>query len=157
MAHAQQVRERLHAGPDRAGEIRAAAGDLQLRLQVSDWDRLGCLLDRLEVTAARGGRLRFDAERLAATVTYLGEKLRVIETEPGRTALLRSEPPAPQAGQTAFFEMVADRARGLVLTRQAFDPGTGERRRVAAALTRQALERLAEDLLALLSVVPDPV
>lgn len=156
MGPASQVMARLREGPDGAGEIRAADGELQVCLKVSDWDRLGCLLDRLEITSAAGARLAFDAERLAATVTYLGEKFRVIETEPGRTAVLRSEAPGSQEGRVAFFEMVVDRTRGLVLTRQAFERGVGERAVVPATLTRQALERLVADLLGLLSVARDP-
>ena len=133
----------------RSGEIRVADGGLEVRLEVADWDRLGCLLEAVEVRSARGVPLVCDPTRVAETVSYLGETLQVIEAvnDEGR-ALLRSVPPSTGSGSVSFFEMALDRLSGVwSLRRYAADRQTGERRRVAAPLTRHVVERLVVDLM----------
>jgi hypothetical protein len=135
-----------------AGEIQLSAGDLTVRLHLADWDRLGCLLESLDVQSAQGAPLVFDPIRITERVTYLGETLEVIEVISGAGwALLRSAPPCTRDGTVSFFEMILDRQHGLSLTRYAVDRERGERTRVSAPLTRHALERLLADLLELAS------
>ena len=135
--------------PDPGGEIRALVGGLQVRLKLSDWDRLGCLLERLEIRNPRGGTFGLDAARIEAKVTYLGEPLAVIEAEDGKKTILRSAPPRRDGEEVGFFEMVLDRSEGLSLVRYAFDRVRGERSITPAPLTISTLDRLLTDLLAL--------
>jgi len=125
-------------------------GGLQVRLKLADWDRLGCLLERLEMKHAQGGSLGLDPARIAKKVTYLGEALAVIEAEEdGKKAILRSAPPRRDGEVVCFFEMVLDRSEGLSLVRYAYDRVRGERLTVPAPLTISALERLLADLMVL--------
>ena len=136
--------------PGQEGEIQAMVGSLQVRLQLADWDRLGCLLERLEIKHPRGGSLGLDPARIAKEVTYLGEALAVIEAEEdGKKAILRSAPPRRDGEVVCFFEMVLDRSEGLSLVRYAYDRVRGERLSVPAPLTISALERLLADLMVL--------
>jgi hypothetical protein len=133
-----------------AGEIQAVEGNLQMRVKLADWDRLGCLLEKLEIKNARGGSLGIDPSQIAEKVTYLGEALAVIEGEDdGRKAILRSAPPRTDGELICFFEMVLDRSEGLFLVRYAYDRVRGERLAVPAPLTISTLERLLTDLMGL--------
>ena len=139
-----QIR-RVLSGP--AGEIQAMVGDLQVRLKLSDRDRLGCLLERLEIKHAQGNPLGLDPARIAGKVTYLGEALAVIEAEEnGKKAILRSAPPRTEGELVCFFEMVLDRSEGLSLVRYAYDRLRKERLTVPAPLTISTLDRLLTDL-----------
>jgi len=138
--------QRILSGP--AGEIQARMGDLQVRLKLADRDRLGCLLERLEIRHAQGDSLGLDPARIAGKVTYLGEVLAVIEAEEnGKKAILRSAPPRTDGEVVSFFEMVLDRSEGLSLVRYAYDRVRGERLTVPAPLTTSTLERLLTDLM----------
>jgi hypothetical protein len=139
---------RVLSGP--AGEIQAMVGDLQVRMKLADRDRLGCLLERLEIKHAQGTPLGLDPTRIAGKVTYLGEALAVIEAEEnGKKAILRSAPPRRDGEVICFFEMVLDRSEGLSLVRYAFDRVRGERLTTPAPLTISTLDRLLTDLMAL--------
>jgi hypothetical protein len=139
-----QIR-RVLSGP--AGEIQAMVGDLQVRLKLSDRDRLGCLLERLEIKHAQGNPLGLDPARIEGKVTYLGEALAVIEAEEnGKKAILRSAPPRTDGELVSFFEMILDRSEGLSLVRYAYDRVRGERLTVPAPLTISTLDRLLTDL-----------
>ena len=132
---------------DPAGEIQAMVGDLQVSMKLADRDRLGCLLERLEIKHAQGNPLGFDPIRIAGKVTYLGEALAVIEVEGiGKKAILRSAPPRTDGEMVCFFEMVLDRSEGLSLVRYAYDRVRGERLTVPAPLTISTLDRLLTDL-----------
>ena len=125
-------------------------GDLQVRLKLADRDRLGCLLERLEIKHSQGDPLGLDPARIAGKVTYLGEALAVIETEEnGKKAILRSAPPRTDGEVICFFEMVLDRSEGLSLVRYAYDRIRGERLTVPAPLTISTLDRLLTDLVEL--------
>jgi len=138
--------QRVLSSPD--AEIQAKVGDLQVRLKLADRDRLGCLLERLEIKQAQGNPLGLDPTRIARKVTYLGEALAVIEVEEGgEKAILRSAPPRTDEEWISFFEMVLDRTEGLSLVRYAYDRVRGERLTVPAALTISTLDRLLTDLI----------
>jgi hypothetical protein len=132
------------------GEIQAKVGDLRVRLKLADRDRLGCLLERLEIKHSQGDSLGLDPIRIAGKITYLGEALAVIETEEnGQKAILRSAPPRTDGEVICFFEMVLDRSEGLSLTRYAYDRIRGERLAVPAPLTISTLDRLLTDVVEL--------
>ncbi len=150
MTPTEQIRTQLEHGPAGGGEIQVSQGDLAVRARLADWDRLGCLLDWVELHHRRGLPLRIDPDSVAEKVGYLGETLRVIETEWARgRALLRSARPLLREGSPSYFEVILDPALGLSLRRYAYDLGRGVRAAMTAPLTRQAFERLVEDLLAL--------
>ncbi len=147
----ESIRRQLEQAPSGGCEdVQIIERDLQVQLRLADWDRLGCLLERLEVRRIGGLPLRLTPVSIEKRVTYLEEGLRVIETEEARgRVLLRSAPPTMSDGKSMFFEIILDRSKGLSLARYAYDRERGERSPVAAPLSRHTLVRLVDDLLAL--------
>lgn len=153
MARAENIISQLQKVPSgQAGEILAEDEGLQVRVQLADWDRLGCRLEKLEMKGTRGHSLKLDPIRLGKELTYLGEPLRIVELEKHRgKAILRSFPPRRENGTVSFFEMILDAPEGLILTRLAYDRHLGQRSPVPVSLTRDTLERLLADLVDLAS------
>ncbi len=133
------------------GEFRAAEGDLQVRVKMSEADRPGCLLETLELKNT-SGPFCLDPIRIEKEVNYLTEPLKIVELKKyqGR-AILRSFPPRTENGTVSFFEMVIDRTDGLSLGRLAYERNLGTRSPTPALLTRDTLERLLADLMSLAS------
>ncbi|MEE9611866.1 MAG: hypothetical protein V3W19_11475 [Desulfatiglandales bacterium] len=151
MTLAKSITDQLQKAPSgHPGEIQAAGDEFRVEVKLADCDRLGCLLNRLELEQSQGGLPALDASSIEGQITYLGERLEVIETEgrKGRT-ILRSAPPRINGDVTSFFEMVLDPVDGLSLVRYEYDRQRGERIPVAAALARDTLERLINDLIEL--------
>jgi hypothetical protein len=153
MAKAEHIIQQLQRGPcGQPEEILAEDGDLEVRVQLADWDRLGCRLEKLEMRGTPGHSLKLDPLRLEEELTYLGEPLRIVELEKhSGKAILRSFPPRSENGATSFFEMVLDGPEGLSFTRLAYDRNLGQRSPVPVSMTRDTLERLLADLVDLAS------
>ena len=135
-----------------AEEVLAVEGDLQVRVKLADWDRLGCLLEKLEVQGVNHHTLILNPTHMEKEINYLGEPLRVFEVDQtGGTVILRSFPPRKNGETLSFFEMVLDRSWGLSLVRLAYDHRLGKRTTLPAPLSRDTLERLLTDLVRLVS------
>ncbi len=129
------------------GEVLATEANLRVRLNLADRDRLGCLLEKLEIRRTNDRSLSLDPVRVEQGITYLGERLRILENdETGGTVILRSSPPRQEKGRISFFEMVLDNSQGLSLVRLAYDLASGQRITLPAPLSRATLERLLTDL-----------
>ena len=151
MSLTKRINEQLQkAPPDQAVAIGAAEGKLRLELKLADSSRLGCLLDRLHLEHTEGGQLAVDPAQIVERMTYLGERLEIIETEgkEGMT-ILRSTPPRVDGEVISFYEMVLEESTRLSLVRYKYDPETEERTPMPAPLTRDTLERLISDLIEL--------
>jgi hypothetical protein len=153
MARVENIINELQKGAfGQPGEVLAQDGNLEVRVQLADWDRLGCRLEKLEMKDTRSHSLKIDPIRLEKELTYLGEPLRIVELEKHRgKSILRSFPPRREIGTVSFFEMVLDGSEGLSLTRLAYDRMLGQRSPVPVSLTRDTLERLLADLVDLAS------
>jgi hypothetical protein len=151
MSLAAHINDQFEKAPfDQASRIRISYSDLRVKVKLADWNRLGCLLERVDVEHSQGGKLTVNPSRIEEQVTYLGEKLGVLEDEgEGGTVILRSKPPRIDGGVSSFFEMVLNQNRGISLVRYKHDPQFGQRVQVPSALTRDALERLVSDLIGL--------
>ncbi len=133
-----------------AGVFQAFEGNLRITIKFTDRDRLGFLIKKLDVGHSRDGPLALGPGLIEGQVTYLGERLQVIETEANRgISILRSAPPRIEGEVISFFEMVLDRAKGLSLVRYEYDRRRGERTSVPLSFTRDTLERLLVDLIEL--------
>ena len=151
MTLAKRITNQLHRIPaGQAVEIQTVEGNLRIEVKFSDWDRLGCLLTRIDLENSQGYPLAFDSAQIEDQVTYLGERIGIIETErnTGKT-ILRSVPPRIDGEVISFFEMVLDRCKGLSLVRYEYDRQRRERTPVPSPLTRDTLERLLVDLIQL--------
>ena len=144
----QELNQRLREIPsDQAAAIRVSDGRVKIDLRLSDWNRLGCLLERLTLEPHCCDQLSFDPAKIVAEITYLEEGLAIIETEieSGR-AVLRSSPPRINGNTTSFFEVDLNRRQGLSLRRYNYDRDLGERFPISAPLSNATLERLISDL-----------
>lgn len=151
MTLAKSINDQLqNASPDQPVEMRAFDEKLRVEVKLADCGRLGCLLDSLNLEHVQEGHLAVDPVQVAERITYLEERLDIIETEgeEGRI-LLRSAPPKVNGQAISFFEVVLDRSTRLSLMRYMYDANSGVRMPVSAPLTRDALERLIRDLLEL--------
>jgi hypothetical protein len=131
-----------------AGTVQASDDQFKVDVTLVDWDRLGCLIRKVEIGHSHNNAMKFDPAQIEDKITYLGEPLRVIElAEDGGRAVLRSAPPHRDGEKISFFELVLDQNAGLSLVRYLYDGNRGERISVPAALTRESLERLLADLI----------
>ncbi len=153
MALMKKIKDQMaSAASGRPTKIQASEGKLRVEMTLEDCDRLGCLFKRLDLEWTQGSKLAIDPALIESRVTYLGEKLQLLETEGGKgKTILRSSPPRVDQEATSFFEMVLNPSRGISLVRYKFDPETGERTSVAAQLTRETVERLVSDLINVVS------
>ncbi len=150
MARAENIISQIQEKSGTLKEILAVDEDLQILVKLADSDRLGVLLEKLEMKATNGHELKVDAARVEKELTYLGEPLRIVELEKffGR-AVIRSYPPRMENGTVSFFEMTLDRSEGLSFTRLCYDRSRATRSPIPACFSRETLERLLSDLVSL--------
>ncbi len=129
-------------------------GPNRLTLNLSALDSVGLAFTALEFAATdrpewTPDTLRGWAERLAGRVTYLMEPLKLFEIDSaGGEVQIRSQTPTTRAEQRGYYEVRLFEHGSLRMERYAFDETTRERRRVPCQLTREVLERLADDVAA---------
>lgn len=131
-------------------------GPSRLVLNLSAVDSVGVALSSLEFAAARRAEgelspeaLRAWGDRLAGRVTYLMEPLKVFEIDAGGGGLqLRSQSPTARDDRRGYYEVQLSRQGMLKMVRYAFDEASRARHEVPCQLTREVLERLADDLVA---------
>jgi hypothetical protein len=124
------------------------------RVQLTDVDRLACVVDGLAVATAMAlpperveARLRQQADRICETVTYLAENFRLVECLPGESvAQLRSFLPETSDEAIRYFEIMLYGGQRLSLQRYRYDKTARERQTEGFALTRNTLVRLLGDL-----------
>lgn len=129
-------------------------GPDRVTLQIADLDSVGVALDALEY--ARTDRkdwstqdLNAWGDRIARRVTYLMEPLHVLEVDGGRGEVqLRSQAPTNRGDARNYYEVRLGGQGVCRVERFSYDPVERQRRRTACHLTREVVERLAEDLAA---------
>jgi hypothetical protein len=155
IAGALDENTKVHAPPC---EVAVEEGSTRLTLQLSALDSVGVAFSALEfATASRPEEWTTDAlrgwgERLANRVTYLMEPLKIFEVDSGSGEVqLRSQSPTARAEQRGYYEIRLFKQGSLRMERYAFDETSRQRRAVPCQLTREVLERLADDLVASVS------
>jgi hypothetical protein len=129
-------------------------GSSRLTLHLTGLDAVGVAFSILEFATTRRSDwsselLRGWGDRLASRVTYLMEPLKVVETDAhGGEVQIRSQRPTPRDEQQSYYELRLYRQGTLRLQRFVFDDETRERRQTPCQLTREVLERLADDIAA---------
>jgi hypothetical protein len=129
-------------------------GPNRLTLSLTALDTVGVAFDTLEFVATdrtdwSSDGLRAWGERLAARVTYLLEPLKVIEIDAGGGEVqIRSQAPSTRAQQRGFYEVRLYKQGSLRMERFVYNDATRERQRTACQLTREVVERLADDIAA---------
>jgi hypothetical protein len=131
--------------------VKTKRGEFHTILHFCDQDRIGCLLDQLEIKPLNDTRLLVDPALAAKTLAHLDGGLAVMESEgPGQRAVLKSALPRTVGSTIQFFELVIDPRSGMVLRRCVYDYGSGERGTLPFAMTRENLYSLVNDLKELL-------
>lgn len=135
-------------------EIEVDEGGHRLSLSVTSGGPIGVAFDALTYSAPAADdrpaeALRAWAERIAARVTYLMEPLVLLEYDAlAGEAELRSQAPTTRGELRSFYEARLRKDGTLRLTRVVADDVTRGRRPAPCQVTREALERLADDLVA---------
>jgi hypothetical protein len=139
------------AGP---GKVTAADGPYHLSLNLTAASPVGVAFDALEFADVTAGSrsaeaLRAWGGRLASRLTYLMEPLVVLEVDvEAGEAELRSKSPSVRDGLQSYYEIRLHSAGRLGFRRVAFSTSDRRRHPVSCQLTREALDRLANDLVA---------
>lgn len=140
--------------PNPAGLVAAQDGPDRLELLVAAGSSVGVELEHLDHLVRDPCRpswtideLRGWGDRLAQRVTYLMEPLVVLEVDDaGGTVELRSQSPTPRGQLRSYYEVQLRKEGTLRLERIAFDATTRRRQATTFQLSREVLERLADDL-----------
>jgi hypothetical protein len=126
----------------------------RLTLNLTALDTVGLAFSTMEFANTRRTEWSSDVlkewgDRLSKRVTYLMEPLKVLEVnDHGGEVQMRSQSPTPRDLERAYYEMRLFRKGSLRMERYVFDDTTRERRQVPCQLTRETLERLADDIAA---------
>jgi hypothetical protein len=129
-------------------------GPNRLSLEITALDSVGVAFDTLEFTTTdrqdwSSEALNAWGRRLADRVTYLLEPLKVIEIDAGGGEVqVRSTSPSARADRRGFYEVRLRKQGVLRMERFLFDDATRRRDRGPCQLTREVLERLADDIVA---------
>jgi len=155
MSLSQKIAAALDARPENGAlPCRVTVEDEpnRLTLDLTASGPVGMAFDSLDfATQARtewsSDALRAWADRIAARVTYLMEPLVVFEHDRhGGEVELRSRTPTPRGAQRAYFEVRLNQHGRMSLSRVAFNTETRRRQPAVCQMTREVLERLADDL-----------
>jgi hypothetical protein len=135
-------------------EVLIEEGPHRLTLHLTAVDTVGLAFDSLEFTTTGRPELNTDtlrawADRLAPRVTYLMEPLKVLEVDAaGGEVHLRSQSPTARDDRRSYYEVRLFRRGALRMERRSFDEADRRRVAVPCRLTREVLERLADDIVA---------
>lgn len=126
----------------------------RLTLNLTALDTVGLAFSSMEYANSSGTERTPDAlkqwgDRLSKKITYLMEPLKVLEVnDQGGEVQMRSQSPTPRDLERAYYEMRLFRQGSLRMERFVYDESTRQRRQVPCQLTRETLERLADDIAA---------
>ncbi len=129
-------------------------GPNRVTLHLTALDAVGLAFSSLEFATTSRAEWSSDAlnewgTRLSSRITYLMEPLKVLEIDAGGGEVqLRSQNPTARNAERGYYEMRLFRQGMLRMQRFTFDEATRQRRPSACQLTREVLERLAEDIVA---------
>jgi hypothetical protein len=127
-------------------------GPNRVTLHLTALDTVGVAFSSLEF--ATSGRAEWTSEalnewgnRLSGRITYLMEPLTVLEIDAGGGEVqLRSQSPTARDTERGYYEMRLFRHGMLRLQRFTYDGAARKRRESPCQLTREVLERLADDI-----------
>jgi hypothetical protein len=129
-------------------------GPHRVTLHLTALDTVGLAFSSLEF--ATSSRTEWTSEalnewgtRLSGRITYLMEPLKVLEIDAGGGEVqLRSQSPTARDAERGYYEMRLFRQGMLRMQRFTYDGATRQRRESPCQLTREVLERLADDIAA---------
>jgi hypothetical protein len=151
IAAALDENTKVHAPPC---EVAVEEGPHRLALNLTALDTVGVAFESLEF--ATGSRPEWSSDalrdwgtRLAGRVTYLMEPLKVVEVDAaGGEVDLRSQNPTTRNEHRTYYQVRLFKQGRLLMERRGFDEASRRPRTVTCQLTREVLERLADDIVA---------
>jgi len=126
----------------------------RLTLHLTALDTVGLAFTALEFATTSRAEWSSEAlkgwgDRLSSRLTYLMEPLKVLEIDAaGGEVQIRSQTLTPRAEQRGYYEVRLFRQGILRMERFVLDEATRQRRPTPCQLTREVLERLADDIAA---------
>ena len=129
-------------------------GPHRLALSLTALDTVGLAFDALDfATTSRlewtSDSLKAWGERLAGRVTYRMEPFKILEVDSqGGEVHLRSQSPTTRDHRRSYYEIRLSKLGTLRMGRSTFDETSRQRRPSSCQLTREVLERLADDIVA---------
>ena len=129
-------------------------GPHRVTLHLTALDTVGVAFSSLEFATSGRGEWSSEAlnewgSRLSSRITYLMEPLKVLEIDAGGGEVqLRSQNPTARDTERGYYEMRLFRQGMLRMQRFTYDGTTRQRRESPCQLTREVLERLADDIAA---------
>ncbi|SIN73221.1 hypothetical protein SAMN05444166_0507 [Singulisphaera sp. GP187] len=155
MSLSQKIAAALDARPDNGAlpcNLTVEDEPNRLTLGLTASGPVGMAFDRLDfATHARtdwsSEALQGWADRIATRVTYLMEPLVVLEHDKvGGEVELRSQVPTSRGDRRTYFEVRLNHQGTVKLSRIAVDESSRQRHPTTCQMTREVLERLADDL-----------
>jgi hypothetical protein len=137
------------------GRLEVDTGKGQLESVVVAVDAIGCAFETFVLTSDRLAgasmeRVKKISGALSTRLTYLMEPISPIEADLDSCTLqLRSMPPKQGEQGTIYYELLVKRGGSLSLQRYMAKPGQ-MRLPIAAQVTREVFQRLADDFVAVL-------
>ncbi|MCI0621826.1 MAG: hypothetical protein L0387_09170 [Acidobacteria bacterium] len=129
------------------------AKNLTWHFEISEFDKLGLLVNHIEIKAHKASSLPPEKqfELLTNKITYL-EEFALIEYDRTNAALLlRSRVPQRLGNSVSYYEIVLKGGNQLSFGRYEFDQAIGRRRMLPANLAIQTFGRLLDDFESLFS------
>jgi hypothetical protein len=129
-------------------------GPERVTLHLTALDTVGVAFSSFEFAHSCRSELTSEAlnvwgTRLAGRITYLMEPLKVLEVDSGGGEVqIRSQSPTARGAERGYYEMRLFRQGALRMQRFTYDEATRQRRESPCQLTREVLERLADDIAA---------
>jgi hypothetical protein len=130
-----------------------AGRNLTWHFEISEFDKLGLLVNHIEITARNASPLPLEKqfELLKNKITYL-EEFTLIEYDRTNAALLlRSRFPQRLGNTVSYYEILLKGGNQLSFGRYEFDQAIGRRRVLPANLARETFGRLLVDFESLFS------
>ncbi len=135
-------------------DAEASEGAHHLRVSLLAASRTGIEATRLTFTSTAGtplvaGKVKAWGEELARRLTYLMEPLVLFEVDTvSAEAEIRSKAPLQKDGRRLYYQGRIESSGRFTLLRKAFDDASRTSSPVPIQLTREAMERLTDDLVA---------
>jgi hypothetical protein len=157
MSLSQKIAGALDALPELGNQpcdVSVAEATERLTLHLTASGPVGLAFETLEFATTARSEWTLDAlkqwgDRIAARVTYLMEPLVVLEQDAlAGQVELRSHAPTARGERRSYYEVRLGRQGTLRLARVGFDEAARRRHPALCQMTREVLERLADDLVA---------
>jgi hypothetical protein len=134
--------------------VTADDGENTLTLRLTALDSVGLAFTGLDLATRKRSEWTPEAikawgENLSARATYLMEPLVMLELDAAEGEVqLRSQSPTSRAEKRSYYEVRINRQGMLHLARFAFDEAGRRRSPATCQMTREVVERLADDIVA---------